>query len=350
MPLALASVAAGILALAPLASVAGDVLLVSGSGGAVPEDVARAQPSLVLSLGGATPAAGVPQGAPRHLLGGEGRASGDLVRSIEAARVVHLAGGDVLDWWRALEPGGHEGGVLKALRHAHRSGTVVVGHGGAARYLAALALAPREELGPSRNPKRPDPGVVPVRGLGLAPELLVDLEGSAGGGLERTLLAQRVAGIDRALVLAGEVAWRWSPERGRATVHGSGSVLLVDLARARRTRDGFDGARLALLRDGDAWELRRRQALLAGRDLERTGGSARAELPGGLAAGPFAEALERIGRTGVPGTVSLASGEVRLVLRMTPDSRARRGPAGRLRLAEVGLGASGMPRDPVPVR
>lgn len=318
----------------------GDVWLVAGDGHALPEDLLAGEGTVLLYLTDDPPSESLAPRAQRVALVEGVRADGEeLAAALRAAGVVLLAGGDLLPWWRTLEAGNHPSGALTALLRAHRGGAAVVGVGGAARYLASSSLIPaadlREQGERERNPRATGREHAWVVGLGLVPRLLVDLEDDRGG-LPRCLLALHGERAERALVLAGEVAWHWDPDAGRATVVGGGSALLVDLVGARRQRSAVSGARLSLLRAGDRWESHRRRVVLAGAEGkdERVRAALPRTLEGPLSVARLAAALERCG----PPLV-LRDGE--LELRLGLDSTSRSAPG---RVAGATLTVSGLPR------
>jgi hypothetical protein len=260
----------------------GEVILVSGSGQACPDRYLGAD-AVALVFGGAEPPAGLSPGATRFEIGGEAspldRSQLSLVRH---ARAVHLVGGEGLGWWRALFTRGKRNALQHALIDAQARGAALVGFGTGAEYLCANWLAPAGALEAAgfrtRNPRRPGAKTdaeVLIAGLGLAPGgLLVRGDQALARALE-VIHGQRAAA---ALILLGEIAWRYDPTTREVSLVGDGQALRIDARKARRGRSTLRELRVSLLAAGDRWTVKGEVLLAQPLSAPLTGPMGRAKL------------------------------------------------------------------------
>jgi hypothetical protein len=184
---------------------------------------------------------------------GDEREPAERTRS---AGCIVLSGGDALDWYKLLTPGGSTTRLSQAIREAHAAGASVVGTGAAAPYLAKWTMVERAALAkPQRNPRRERDDVA-VEGLGLIEDLLVDSTACRRGDPARALRAAFDGHLGTLVFLDGLATWIGDPRDHSARIRGPGTVFAFDLVAARRQRDAWREGRLSMLTDGDTWSAR----------------------------------------------------------------------------------------------
>jgi cyanophycinase-like exopeptidase len=255
----------------------------------------------------------------------------EIAGRIRAASCVTLAGGDYIAWYTVLTPNGKSSELGRALREAHRSGTIVAGQGAGAAFLARAAITDRASLQREpRNPRRVEPDV-DLAGLGLVHGFLVETSTRTKGSLASLCDELTRDGFVLALHLDGEVAWVSDPVSRTAWVEGDGVALLFNAASARRQRDALRTARLSLLRRGDRFDAEHRTVTTLDRGfLRRTDVDAPHERLGAtLSVTALVQGLARLAAPTASGPIELGElGEEahRMVLWTDDNSHFR--PAG----------------------
>ena len=231
----------------------GEVLVLSGGGEACPAEL-LGEDSLVLRLDREPLPSALAPLARLDLSPRGPRPTTEALAAIEGARTLHLFGGSPLGWWRVFRQRGRKSPLLRALESARKRGSALVGWGSGGAYLGSTLLVSREELAawnvPIPNPRKRGRAWRVIRGLGLVPGGLIVL-GSGARSIDPLVRGE----CSTALVLEGEVAWRFDPAEKSARVEGPGRVLLIERRGARVIRDTLLGAHLSVLGAGALWKL-----------------------------------------------------------------------------------------------
>jgi hypothetical protein len=219
-------------------------------------EFAGGEPHLVLEFGspGLDPLAHADTPAVRPDLSGDwnARREAELLPELARTGPIVICAPTWISCWKHFKPEQKDSRLEQELRAALRAGRTVVACGAAASYCASWSRVTREELRRTRrNPRAEDPNLL-VTGLAFAPGWMLDTsdEQRAAGAL-RLLRAAQHFGNERALYLAGPVAWIVRGGAAEAEVAGSGSAIVFDLAHARRSRGDLREGRLLCLRNGD---------------------------------------------------------------------------------------------------
>lgn len=243
----------------------GDVLLVAGEGDACPNEV-LAEGALVLRLDGAALPEPLAQLPTLELTSTGDRPERADLAHVRGARALHLVGDRGIAWWKVMYRGGKGSALQRAVLAGQARGADLVGWRAGAMYLAGAWFAPAEDLEAggyrTRNPRRAEQAERVVGGLGLAPGGLL-VFGDEVDARARVLSALHRRRAWVALVLEGELCWRWDPQERRVELAGPGRALLFEMDGSRRTKTGFDQAALSVLGEGDAWDLARGRIELA---------------------------------------------------------------------------------------
>jgi cyanophycinase-like exopeptidase len=214
----------------------------------------------VLALGNEASLPGVDRVlAPRSRAGAD---DPELCAALEQAEVLVLRGGSFLEWYETVYAEGGRTRLAQGLSHFLNAHRPVIAYGGACAFLSGGVSVPTAELDEvERNPRRRDEVYTERVALRIGPRALLDGEDWKDGSPIRLLKALHRTRVDLGLFLVGEVALRY--DRGAKTLEvlGSGSVLALDLSRAKRSRGRVDRARVHHWTRGDVWDFGFRRAL-----------------------------------------------------------------------------------------
>lgn len=217
-------------------------------------DAARAVDVLTV-LGSPTPAVAIDFETP---FPGD---DAQLAARARRARCLVLEGGTWIDWWSTLKPHGKLTRLGQAIVDAHRAGATVIGVDAAGAYLAQRSVLSRETLQrPSRDPHDTSRDVL-LEGLGLASSVCVDMQTDGRASPERMLEVVFASDFDLAVWLTGPSAWIEDGTGRTARIAGpTGSALVFDVRRARRSRTSMFGGEFHVLRDGASFDIAERTA------------------------------------------------------------------------------------------
>ena len=189
----------------------------------------------------------------------------ELTARMSDAEAIVFSGGTFLEWYDKLLKDERRtqftGGIFDALR----TGTHVIGRGGAAAFFSRGTCIPRERLVAREDSRPRNPRVrsehSPVVGLGLGPPGYLDCA-AFGGAPERLMFALDDTHVDLGWWLAPDTALVYDYASSKVRVLGPGHVVLFDLRRAKRDKRATVGARLSVLRSGEGWFRERRRLVL----------------------------------------------------------------------------------------